>query len=323
MGYLCNQRTWQILANNPFVDKIFPLSRGDLSKIFRRSKIAGLASLFSLIKDIKKYKFDCAIDLSLEQRCAFMLKLLGIKKRIGFDFKGRGRFLTEKIKINSYCDKHIVEYYSDLLRLLGIDCKDKHLEIYTSDTEKSWAKGWLKRQGISENALIIGICPGGGLSWGKQKIFKLWGIDKFAALSDMLVEELGAKVIVFGDEADNECVEQFLKKVKHNIISCCAKLSLREFVSLLSYCKLSVTNDGGALHVAAAAGIRTVSIFGPVDEKVYGPYPYDEDRHLVVKRYLDCQPCYKNFRITDCSNRKCLEIETQEVFEAVKKLLFR
>jgi ADP-heptose:LPS heptosyltransferase len=69
-----------------------------------------------------------------------------------------------------------------------------------------------------------------------------------------------------------------------------------------------------------AAGTRTVSVFGPVDERVYGPYP--PEGHLVVKKGVPCQPCYRRFRMTDCGHISCLQLlEVEEVWEAVEKIL--
>ena len=320
IGYLCNQRTETILSNNPFVDKIFALSRGDLMKIFRQSKIKGINTFLSLLRDIKQYKFNCAIDLSLEHRYALMLKLLGVKERVGFDYKRRGRFLTERIEIDGYHNRHIVDYYLDLLKLLNLKCENKKLDLYLTDQEKFWASNWVRTHNLTPDDLIIGISPGGGLSWGKQRYFKIWDVNRFAQLSDRLLKELNAKVVVFGDGDDREACNILAEKAKYPVISCCGKLSLREFISVLSRCNILVTNDGGPLHLAAALGIKTVSIFGPVDDKTYGPYPSDENQHLVVKKSLECQPCYKNFRVPDCEDRKCLDIDVEEVYSAVKRL---
>ena len=74
--------------------------------------------------------------------------------------------------------------------------------------------------------------------------------------------------------------------------------------------------------MAVALGVKTVSMFGPVDEGVYGPYP-PSVKHIVVKKDLPCRPCYKDFRFTGCSNsRRCLEdISVDKVFEEAKRLL--
>jgi len=106
------------------------------------------------------------------------------------------------------------------------------------------------------------------------------------------------------------------------MVNLTGKLNLEELAGVMSELKLLICNDGGPLHMAAALGVKTVSIFGPVDEVVYGPYPPDV-KHVVVKKDLPCRPCYKDFRFAGCSNnRKCLQdITVGEVFEQVKGLL--
>ena len=68
--------------------------------------------------------------------------------------------------------------------------------------------------------------------------------------------------------------------------------------------------------------VDTVSIFGPVDEKSYGPY-FIKGTHIVVSRKdLPCRPCYKKFRSKDCNERLCLEtITVDEVFQAAEEVL--
>jgi ADP-heptose:LPS heptosyltransferase len=73
--------------------------------------------------------------------------------------------------------------------------------------------------------------------------------------------------------------------------------------------------------MAAALGIKSVSIFGPVDELVYGPYPPSAN-HVVIKRDIPCRPCYRNFKFWGCDNdRACIKpIGVDEVFEAVRRI---
>ena len=110
--------------------------------------------------------------------------------------------------------------------------------------------------------------------------------------------------------------------MKNAPIDLTGKTSLEEFVGILSNLDVLVANDGGPLHTAIALGVKTVSIFGPVDDLVYGPYPKDENQ-IVIKEDLSCRPCYNNFRLKDClNNRKCIDgITVAEVFLAVKKLI--
>ena len=72
--------------------------------------------------------------------------------------------------------------------------------------------------------------------------------------------------------------------------------------------------------MGVVAGSRTVSIFGPVNEQVYGPYP--QGNHIVIKKELACRPCYRRFQRADCGHISCLnELSVNEVLEKVKEAL--
>jgi ADP-heptose:LPS heptosyltransferase len=74
--------------------------------------------------------------------------------------------------------------------------------------------------------------------------------------------------------------------------------------------------------MAVAIGVKTVSIFGPVDEKIYGPYPLNSSHIVISKTNLPCRPCYKKFKHNVCDDRMCLKgIEHGEVMKAVDTLL--
>ena len=85
--------------------------------------------------------------------------------------------------------------------------------------------------------------------------------------------------------------------------------------------KLLLCNDGGLLHLGNTLGVKTVSIFGPVDEKVYGPYGNDTP-HEVLAQPVPCRPCYKDFHFPPCPHeRRCLEeLTAEKVLDAVKKI---
>lgn len=322
VGYWCNERVRDILVHNPYIDKIFALSRGDLKKIYKVSRLKGIRSFFKLLSEIKKGKFDTALDFSLDHRYALLSKILGIKRRIGFDYKNRGRFLTDKINLEGYTNKHVVEYYLDMLDMLDIEPRDNKLDLFVSQEENSQAKGTLSAYGINSRDLVVGIAPAGGMSWGKDAQYKHWPVRNFSQLADKLIKEINAKVLILASEEEKDIAQDMIKFMSAEAINLAAKLDLRELAALINNLDLLIANDGGPLHMAVSLGINTVSLYGPVDDEVYGPYS-QSDKHAVLKRYLSCRPCYNNFRFTGChNNHSCLEdITSEEVFVAVKNLL--
>jgi lipopolysaccharide heptosyltransferase II len=324
IGYWCNERVKAILEDNKNIDRIFALSRGDLKKIFARSWLEGISSALKLFFEIKGCKFDAAFDFSLDHRYGLVAKLAGIKTRIGYNYKGRGRFLTDRIGLDGYHAKHVVDYYSALLRFAGVAQKSGNLDLFVSPDNLKKAEDLLRVRGARKGDLLIGIAPGAGGSWGREAAYKHWPALKFAQVAEKLAKEYGAKVLILGDESEREIAEVVSTATEHKPIDLTGKTSLEVLPGVIKNLKLLICNDGGPLHMAVALGVETVSIFGPVDEAVYGPYPPSPD-HKVLKWDISCRPCYNNFRLPPCEkDKECLKsISVEQVMSAVKEVLSR
>jgi lipopolysaccharide heptosyltransferase II len=322
IGYLCNSRTAEILRNDPFVDSIFIYDRDQFESVKKKSFFAWLKKSNDFIEEIRDKRFDAALDFSLNSQYGFFCWAAGIKKRVGFDYKGRGLFLTDKVKFTGYSDKHVVQYYADLLKLLGLVLKDNSLRLYIDPHDLSKVENLLVQQGIVGTDLLIGLIPGAGRSWGKDAYLKHWPANNFSLLADKLVENYKAKIIIIGDFKEVGITKEVISGMSHKAIDFSGETTIGELSALISKMKLVVANDGGPLHMAAALGLKTLSMFGPVDDKIYGPYP-PEAKHIVIKNDISCRPCYKNFRYPVCNNNhKCLEdITVDQVYEGVKNLL--
>lgn len=322
IAYWCNQRVEPLLKDNPDINRIFALSRGDLKKIYNKSPLKGALKFLGLLYNLKKEGFDISLDFSAEDRYSLVSKLLGVRRRIGFDYKKRGRYLTDKISTQGYGSRHVVEYYLELLKPLGIAPKRHNLALQVNDSADQKANNILARYGISDRDLIVGIAPGAGGSWGKDASLKHWPAIRFAQLADKVISDFGVKVLILGDESERPIADIIINTMQNKAIDLVGKTTLEELIAVLNKLRVLVANDGGPLHMAVAEGINTVSIFGPVDDLVYGPYPKDEN-HLVVKKDLPCRPCYRDFKMPQCDrDKECLRsISTEEVFTCVRRLI--
>ena len=322
IGYWSNLRVAPLLEKDPCVDQVFALSRGDLKTLQRVSFFKGVWAFFRLMSALKKERFDVCLDFSLDHRYSLLAKLLGIKQRYGFDYKGRGRFLTRSLPLEGYAKKHVVEYYLELLKFLGIPAKDKTLALTVRESDALIAKNILQAQGIREGDRLVGIFPGAGGSWGKDALIKHWPPEKFAQTADQFISQLGVKVVLLGDEQESQISRQILRLMSNAPVDLTGKITLEILPAVINNCALVITNDGGPMHMAVALGKKTVSLFGPVSEIVYGPYPPGPE-HAVLKADLLCRPCYKNFKLKVCDqDKQCLKlVSVEEVYAAGAKLL--
>ena len=319
VSYWCNLRVEEIFSHNPEIKKVFALSRGDLKKIFQASFFSGIKAFFGLLKSLKKERFDAVFDFSLDQRYGFICWLLGIKKRIGFNYKNRGLFLTNKIELKGYASRHVVEEYLGLLKFIEIKANNPKLEVFATASDYQRVKFILQQSGITDNDTLIGIVAGAGASWGKTANLKHWQPIKYGQLADKISDSYNVKILLLGDESEKPISEVVYSSMRNKPVDLTGRLSIGELIALIARLKILISNDGGPMHLAVALGVKTISIFGPVDEKVYGPYPGSEN-NLVIKKELTCRPCYQNFRIQNCAHeRACMNLITvDEVFQAVR-----
>ncbi len=322
LGYLCNRRSADALKNNPNLERLFIYERDEFEEIKKKSPLSWLKELFLFWGKIKKERYDLVIDFSLNPQYSFFSWLCGIKTRVGYDFKGRGKFLTNKIVLNGYDQKHMIEYYGDLLKLIGLELKYKKPELFFSKDNQDSIRGILSKEGIGSQDKIVVLAPGAGKSWGKDAYLKHWPAQNYSELADKVIENYGAKIIIVGDYSEKDVVKSVISGMHHVVLDLSGKTSLGELAALFSGASLLVTNDGGPLHMAVAVGAKTVSIFGPVDDLVYGPYPLN-DKHRVAKNTISCRPCYRDFRMFPCANeQKCIHgLSVEGVFDLVKELI--
>lgn len=307
IGYVCNKRAYGIIKDNPQVSSIHIFEKDDYRKLWKKSKIKCLKSLYSLLKKLDGAGYDIAVDMSLGYQCSLLLSVFThIKRRVGFNYRDRGRFLTDKIRLEGFNAKHVIEYYLDLGRLLGVEAAAMDMEVYVSDDDRRWAERFLGANGPGSGERLCGIIPGCGASWGPNAKYRRWSPWKFAEVADYAASRYGCRVIIFGEEREKLICDEVDAKMKARPVIACGKTTLGQFAALLDRCDLVITNDGGPLHIAVGLKKRTISIFGPVDEKIYGPYPPKRD-FVTVTSDEPCRPCYRNFKHNTCDTFKCLD----------------
>lgn len=321
IGYIGNTRTSSFLKNNPNINKVFVYDRDKFKDVYKQSKIQYVHKTRSFLRDIKHEQFDVVFDFSLQTAFSILTWFVGIKQRIGLNYKKRSKFLTKPIPFDGFKNKHVVEHYLEILTDLGLNIECRELNMATTEEDDQWAERFLKENGILKGDSLVGVMPGAGASWGEESRYRRWSPLKYAKLVDKIIEKYGAKIILMGDQKEAQLCSHVAEQSRSSVIQAFGRTTIGQLAALLSQCQLVVMNDGGPLHIAVAVKTRTVSIFGPVDDQVYGPYGC-EDNHTVVKADIACQPCYRQFRMTQCEHISCLErITVDDVFERVEEIL--
>jgi len=261
--------------------------------------------------------FDCAILLPNSFDAALVAWLARIPRRIGYARDRRAWLLTDALPPPRAGEipPHERFYYLELLRRAGIiDALPEMDSILLDRLEEARRAGeeLLRRMGVERPA--IGLSPGAQNSRAKQ-----WMPAAFAEAAVQLASRLDAAVALFGSEAERELAQVIAEEVRRAgfpVLNLAGETSLGRFIELAAACRVFLTNDSGAMHVAAAAGVPTVAVFGPTIVEATGPV---SPRARVVREPVECRPCM----LRDCPlDHRCMRrIAPERVAQAALELL--
>jgi heptosyltransferase-2 len=266
VGALVSSYTQPLLNGNPYIDAVII---DDPEKQNFRMKV----------KEIRKYRFDTALLLMPTKRLAYISFLSGIPYRVGV-----GHILYEVITFMHSVSRrkyiplrHESDYMLDLAREIGAREVWTNPEIFLNEEEKEFAREFLERKGFNIDRSIVGIHPGSGHSSPN------WEVERYAELASMLVQQ-GVQVLVTGSTKEKKLEEAFTQQfpfvpllqmeIEKNLKTAFGELSLRELSAVLSQVNLLISSSTGPMHIAAAVGTPTVSMFCPLtacSPKLWGP----------------------------------------------------
>jgi len=225
-----------VVACGPLPAPLFRATPG-LERIERIDKREGRWS--DLWRRLRHERFDLAIDLRGS------LVTLGVR--------AKQRIIHRKTR----AVRHKLEELAELLRLDAPPTPKLHIDAEAQASAH-------RVLGDSQGVLALG--PGANF------IGKRWPPEMFAELARRLA---GAPVVLFGAPEDAPICAAIGATLAANgvtAIDAAGKLDLLAAAAALTRARLFVGNDSGLMHIAAAVGAPTVGLFGPSDERVYGPW---------------------------------------------------
>jgi ADP-heptose:LPS heptosyltransferase len=148
--------------------------------------------------------------------------------------------------------------------------------------------------------------------------FKDWSDECFRNTIKMLAKKYEADFYITGSKHDVAFADKFIENIHGvNIKNFCGATSLAELGWLLKKSDLLLSVDTGTAHIAGAANIPVVVIFGATSAKHWKPY---SDKAVCLEPKVDCYPCIG--KKIKCSRPICLEsIKAEEAFIACCELL--
>lgn len=291
-----------LYGREPFCDRLIPYIPTDT-----RAK-------WKAARDLRPHQFDCAILLQNAFEAAAVAFLAGIPERIGYARDGRSLLLTKAVAVPrpGEIPRHERFYYLELLRRAGIiDALPANDLIRLDGAGAAKEAGLARFRSLGYGDCVIGVSPGAAYGTAKR-----WLPERFADAASQLAEKLGASVAVFGSKGERALCDSVAAAIHGPVKNFAGETSLAEFIDMAAACRVYLTNDSGAMHIASALGVPTVAIFGATDDVGTGP---TGPLARVVREPVECSPCLK--RECPIDHRCMTRVEAARVAQVALDLL--
>lgn len=275
------------VAGNPDIDAVETLPFPGFERKTKGSPLAPYRLLFDAAKRLKG-RFDTVIVLRYDHWWgAWLAAAARIPRRVGYDWPETRPFLTEAVPYAA--GRHEALQNARLLEALapGIEDGLGPARYHVSDMDRDWAAArltaWERARG-SEKPLRVAIHPGAGAA------VKQWPVEQWAAVADALHQATGAGMILTGGPGEAELTGGIAARTAAPPLDLAGQTSFGQLAAIYSQCDLVLGSDSGPLHLAVAAGAKTVHLYGPVPAAKFGPWG-DPGRNVVLNSPFSCAPC--------------------------------
>ena len=274
----------------------------------------GGSSLLGAIAELRRSRYDVAIDLQGLIKSAALARLSGAPRVVGFS----SRYARERAARLFYTEahdpgrgglydpretRHVVDINLGLLGLLGITAPAREFPIEDVDSD---AARVMRQQTGGRYALL-----NPGAAWPNKR----WPPARLAALAVALRARHGLMSVVLWGPGEEPLAAEVVAGANGAAVMS-PRTTIADLVALARRAALMVSGDTGPTHIAAALGTPIVGIYGPTRPARNGPMSALD---VTVSRDAVCQ-CHHLRRCT--RDRMCLlDIEVAEVLEAVERRL--
>ncbi len=309
ISWVVEESAAEILRGNPMIENLIEVDTRSL----RGGKIIEemLLEVSKQVRDLRKFKFDVAIDFQGLWKSALVAKLSGAKDRWGFAADGLREPSSRILLTNTVETPKLIHVIRKNLALaagaLGIDVPDGDFEfpIATSEEHRAEAEAIMAH---ADGRFAI-LNPGGG--W----VTKLWHAEKFGELADRLWHEKGMASVITTGPAEDDLARQ-VDKNSHSGYTILARPSLKGFYEVAKHAIVYVGGDTGPTHLAVAACAPVVGLFGPTEWWRNGST--NPDDICVERNDIDCRvDCHRR----TCDKWICMDSDVNAAFAAVEHRL--
>ncbi len=258
-------------------DEILPVARFRDAEFLNPRKFYRAAKS---LRELRREHFDLAIEFKTGAESGLVLQFIHSRERLSGKKKGIEAALDRLSKAIGHAGaapRHVAHEYLRKLEPLGVRPIEAEPRIATLRESDERIERLLSKHNVGLGELLIGVHP--GASHGRPR----WPIDRFASIAARLINNFGARVLVFAGPSERGLAKRLTSMLPARRAIAIESPKITDFVSATARLSLFVGNHSGPAHVASAAGASVVAastfvqsspqdLLGPRVEHIRAPH---------------------------------------------------
>lgn len=309
LSWIISEKAKDILVGNPHLDEIIVWDKDGWKNLLASNPLAAYRAMGVLGTTLKAEQYDLVVDVHAQFIPGLVTWSTGSPVRAGFSNAKELAPLFYTHKTPRKKNIPITLQYLGVLEAVGISADNTDMMIPIAPENYQVADIIWQQHEIKDSDTVVILNP--STTWAT----KCWPAEHFSQLANNLLQEIGIKILLTGAKSDIPLANRIKEKIHGDIIDITGCTSLKDLAAVAQRCHLFVTGDTGPLHIAAAVGTPTLSLFGPTDPQVYAPLGA---QHTALQSTAACRRCHKR----KCKNFHCMDqIHPSQVYQEALKML--
>ena len=293
--YLTKAAYKPLLEPNPYINKLYTFQKHTAE----------------INRELTANHYDTIIDLHHNLRTA-LLKVHLRRPWSAFPKLNFRKWLLVNTGLNTLPAIHVVDRYFRAVRKLGVVNDKAGLDLFIPESE------------IVPLSILPDFMQDGyiALAIGARHFTK----QIPSGLARQIIAQSPWPYVILGGPEDRAKAEEIRQAMPGKVFNACGQTGLMQSASLVAQAKAVVTSDTGIMHMAAALGKKTISVWGST-VPAFGMTPYMPSKeHLSViiqNETLRCRPCSKlGHHRCPKGHFKCMEdIPAIRVADAIRQIV--
>jgi ADP-heptose:LPS heptosyltransferase len=264
---------------------------------------------FRMGQELRKRRFDLALDLYGSHRSAGLVRSSGAPVQAGLDIPETRGFYHLRAPAEDRLTVSARELDLRVMRFAGVEQLEEEVWPVPPAADETAGRFFLAN-GFTDDDLVVAINPFASC------VTKEWGAAKWGAVAAELTA-VGIKVFFTCAPMERGRLVE-IEIAAGSRFPSYSNASLLPLLGLYQRCRAVLSCDSGPHHLAAAVGTPTVTVWGP--ERPSRWHPYDAGWHPIVIHEVPCRPC--GLAVCIERNHMCMvALKPEGVVKELKRLL--